>query len=238
MKGPNSTSPLSVSSLESGRARDHEIVSALRAGCPDAFAELHAIYAGRLYRTILAITRNAEDAEDVLQETFLRAYLRIGTFEERSGVYSWLTRIAINSALMKLRRGRARPEVPVDPSNDGDAEAVCFDVRDPAPNPEEICDQHHRQLSVLRAIRDLHPHLQEPIRMRMTRGWSAEQIGEALNLSVAAVKTRLYRARLRLSVVCATPKCAAGRRRSALAPARNSSGPRNRCRAALDDLLA
>lgn len=75
------------------------------------FAELYATYSRRLYNTIFAITKNHEDAEDALQETFLRAYTGIHAFEGRSAIYSWLTRIAINSALIVLRKRRVRPEL-------------------------------------------------------------------------------------------------------------------------------
>ena len=103
-------------------ARDN-VVSAAQKGRPTTFAELYAIYSRRLYRTIIAITRNPADAEDALQVTFLRAYLALDTFEGRSSVYSWLLRIAINSALMILRKRRARPEALLDPQPDAQVEA-------------------------------------------------------------------------------------------------------------------
>ena len=84
------------------------IVAAAQAGSSAAFAELHSIYSGRLYQTILSITRNPHDAEEALQETFFKAYRAIKTFEGKSKIYSWLTRIAINSALMILRKRRIR----------------------------------------------------------------------------------------------------------------------------------
>ena len=123
------------------------IVLAAQEGSPAAFAELHSIYSVRLYKTILAITRNPHDAEEALQETFLRAYLAIKTFEGKSKVYSWLTRIAINSALMILRTRRARPEVLFDPQPDDRYETIFFEPRDPAPNPEQAYDLCQRQIT-------------------------------------------------------------------------------------------
>jgi hypothetical protein len=79
--------------------RDKQLVSEVRAGVPDAFTELHALYSRRLYKRI-GTTRNFEDAEDALPETFLRAHFNLHAFQDRSGIYSWLTRIAINSALI------------------------------------------------------------------------------------------------------------------------------------------
>ena len=188
-----------VHARERAIALDDEIVSAAQAGSPGAFAELHAIYSRRLYKTIFAITKCPEDAEDALQETFLRAHVALHTFEGRSNVYSWLTRIAINSALMTLRRRRARPEILFDPQPDSGAETVWFEVKDSSPNPEESYERRQRHLTLMRAIRRLEPQLRTPIWMQTMHGCSMREIGRALNLSVAAVKTRLHRARLELS---------------------------------------
>src|ERR1700678_882378 len=89
---------------------DQRLVYAAQSGCRAAFDELVSLYSRRVRRTVLAITKNSEDAEDAMQESFLRAFLAISRFEGRSSFYTWLTRIAINSALMILRRRRARPE--------------------------------------------------------------------------------------------------------------------------------
>jgi RNA polymerase sigma-70 factor (ECF subfamily) len=188
-----------VHSMEQTLASDEDIAASARAGSPDAFRTLHALYSGRLYQTIVAITKNPQDAEDALQDTFLRAYLAFGTFEGRCKVYTWLTRIAVNSALMILRKRRIRPEIPVGVQLDDGAEIMLTELKDSAPNPEQVFDLHQRQLILLRAIRTLHPQLQGPIWLQMTHGWSVIEIGRALNLSAAAVKSRLYRARQRLS---------------------------------------
>lgn len=176
-----------------------DIVSAAQAGSPEAFQKLHALYSRRLYRTIVAITKNPQDAEDALQDTFLRAYLAIHKFEGRSNIYSWLTRIAINSALTILRKRRARVEVSFGPHVDGELETLSFEVRDSSPNPEEACELDQRRLETLRAIGRLDPLLQAPIRMQLTHGWSLREISRALNISEASAKSRMYRARQRLS---------------------------------------
>lgn len=173
-------------------------VLAAQASSPAAFAELHSAYSRRLYQTILSITRNPHDAEEALQETFLRAYLAINTFEGKSQIYTWLTRIAVNTALMVVRKQRVRPEVLFDPQPDGRCEMVFFEPEDSAPNPEEAYDLHQRRLKTLRAIHRLRPRLREPIRMRITHGWSTREISRALNISEAAVKSRIYRARQQL----------------------------------------
>jgi RNA polymerase sigma-70 factor (ECF subfamily) len=190
----------------SAARRDDPLVTAVQAGVPEAFAQLHARYSPRLYRTIIAITGNPEDAQDALQETFLRAHLRVHAFEGRSSVYSWLTRIAINSALMILRRRRARPEVLFDSQPDDRWERIFFEPKDPAPNPEEAYDLRQSQLKTLRAIRRLSPKLQTSIRMHMKYGWSVKQTCQALNISETALKSRLHRARQRLPTTRADKK--------------------------------
>jgi RNA polymerase sigma-70 factor (ECF subfamily) len=180
--------------------RDDPLVTAVQAGVPEAFAQLHAIYSPRLYRTIIRITKNPDDAQDALQETFLRAHLNVHAFEGRSSIYSWLSRIAINSALMVLRKRRAHPEESFNPQPDGRCETIFFEPKDPALNPEEACDLHQRRVKTLLAIGDLNPTLQAPIRMQMKHGWSVKEISQALSISEAAVKSRLGRARRRLSI--------------------------------------
>src|ERR1700739_1225049 len=118
--------------------REDPLVRAVQAEVPEAFAQLYAIYSPRLYRTITAITKNPEDAQDALQETFLRAHLRVHAFEGRSSIYSWLSRIAINCALMILRKRRTRPEVLFDPQpNHRGCETTFFEVKAADANPEE-----------------------------------------------------------------------------------------------------
>jgi len=205
MNGPHHASLPNARAVERTITRHDELVSAAQAGSPRAFAELHALYSRRLYKTIVSITNSPEDAEDALQDTFLRAYLAIRAFEGRSSIYSWLTRIAIHSALMILRKRRTRAEILIDSQPDGQAEEGCFDFRDSAPNPEQVYEWRQRQIRLLRAIRNLGPLLREPIQMRMTKGSSLKEIGQALNISEGAVKARLHRARRRLSTTYRKP---------------------------------
>ena len=132
-------------------------VLAAQTDSPIAFQNLYALYASRLYKSIFRITKNAQDAEDALQDTFLRAYLAIHTFEGKSSIYSWLTRIAINSALTILRRQRVRPEILFDPQPDPQLESQAFQVKDKALNPEEACYLKQRQVKTRHAIRRLDP---------------------------------------------------------------------------------
>lgn len=174
------------------------VVAAAKSGSPAAFEELHATYSRRLYRTILSVTKNTHDAEEALQDAFLRAYLAIKTFKGKSSIYSWLTRIAINSALMILRKHRVRSEVLFDPQPNDRGETIAYEVKDAAPNPEELCMLHQHQHRTLNAIGRLRPYLRTPLRMQM-HGMSIKEISRALSVSEASVKLRLYRARLQLS---------------------------------------
>ena len=175
---------------------DEQLVSAARNGSPAAFAELQRSYSRPIFRTIMGITKNNEDAEDSLQDTFLRAYASLQSFEGRSSFYSWLTRIAINSALMLLRKRRTRAEVSVEVSPDGE-ESSTFEIRDPGLNPEQICDQQQRRMYMMRAIKRLEPTLRTALQMA-AHDCSLKEIARTLKISEAAVKARLYRARQRL----------------------------------------
>jgi RNA polymerase sigma-70 factor (ECF subfamily) len=177
--------------------RDEHLVLAAQGGSSDAFAELERLYSGKLYRTIFGITKNREDAEDAVQDTFMRAYRSLCNFEGRSSFYSWLTRIAINSALMTLRR-RPCPEIPFAPLYETGEDFSYHEVKDSSPNPEQIYDQRQRCLSVLRAIKDLEPNLRGAVQIRLMHGCSLKEIAQSLDVSVAAVKARLHRARVRL----------------------------------------
>jgi RNA polymerase sigma-70 factor (ECF subfamily) len=175
------------------------LVAAARSGSSDAFAELREIYARRVYRKLLTITKNREDAEDALQDAFLRAYMAFHTFEERSSFYSWVTRIAINSALMILRRRHIHPEVSFDNPSETEEAISGFEFKDTSPSPEHICVHRQRYTRMLRSIWKLQPRLRQVIEMQMIDSCSVREIAQALELSEAAVKSRLYRARVRLA---------------------------------------
>jgi len=181
--------------------RDSRLVSAVLAGSSDAFAELQRLYSGKLYLTIVGITKNREDAEDAVQETFLRAYLALPGFQGRSSFSSWLNRIAINSALMILRKRRTHPEVQFEPPQTAEEDIHQIEIRDDAPDPEQIYDQRQRCVNIYRAIQRLNSKLRGPIQARMMHGSSLKEIAQALGTSEAAIKARLHRARGRLSPV-------------------------------------
>jgi RNA polymerase sigma-70 factor (ECF subfamily) len=188
-----------ISGSKDAASRDLELVAAARAGSGAAFEELQSRYSSRLYRRIRSMTGNHEDAEDALQETFLHAYLGLQSFEGRSQFASWLMRIAINSALMVLRRRRSRPEVSFEPSSESEESAATIDVRDHALNPEQLYDLRQKSDCTMRAISELSINLRAPMRTWVEQECSVKEVARTLDLSLATVKARLYRARKQLA---------------------------------------
>jgi RNA polymerase sigma-70 factor (ECF subfamily) len=188
---------IEVASYQNELLQSKNLVAAARSGSSAAFAELREIYAQRVYRRLLTMTKNREDAEDALQDTFLRAYSALHTFEERSSFYTWVMRIAINSALMILRKRRLHPEVSFDSPGETEEAISGFELKDTAPSPEHICVHRQSYACMLRSIWNLQPRLRQVI--EMTDNYSIREIAQALEISEAAVKSRLSRARARLA---------------------------------------
>ena len=184
---------------ENPAGRELELVAAAKAGSNAAFEELQNRYSRRLYRRIRSMTRNHEDAEDALQETFLRVYLGLEFFEGRSQFATWITKIAINSALMVLRRRRNRPEVSFASALERDEAVATIDVRDTALNPEQLFDLCQRSDYALRAVSRLNIKLRTPMTAWIKLNCSIKEVARDLGLPLATVKSRLHRARKRLT---------------------------------------
>jgi len=204
MTESQSSLPCSTSESDYGQTvRVRELVVAAQSGCASSFAEIRDLYWHRLFVTVLSITRNREDAEDALQDAFLQAFLALKTFQWRSAFYTWLGRIAINSALMLLRRRRRSLEIPftvmAENGSDG-SRSWALDVEDPSPGPEEICTQGQMLLQVNTAIGRLDPRLRSVLETQIRQDCSIRDVGCKFNISEAAVKSRLYRARRRLAL--------------------------------------
>src|ERR1700760_907051 len=173
------------------------LVAAAKDGDHQAYAELCRRHSKQILRTILRITRNVADAEDTLQETLLRAYAHIGRFEGRSAFSSWLTRIAINSALMLSRKKRSHYVYSLEGDVDGD-EFKSPEPTETAHNPEEACILNALENECIRAIRCLSPTLRVVVQMRYRESASVGQIAKTLGISESAVKSRLLRARSKI----------------------------------------
>jgi RNA polymerase sigma factor (sigma-70 family) len=175
------------------------LVAAAKDGDHQAYAELCRRYSKQVLRTILRITRDVADAEDTLQETLLKAYVHIGRFEGRGAFSSWLTRIAINSALMLSRKKRAHYVCSLEGGVDADGDDIkLFEPTETAHNPEESCILNAMENECVRAIRYLSPTLRVVVQIRYRENASLAQIAKMLGISEAAVKSRLLRARLKI----------------------------------------
>jgi len=173
------------------------VVARARERDPAAFTELVNRYERRVFRLARHITQNVEDAEDVLQETFLRAYKHLPEFKGQSKFYTWLVRIAVNQALMKLRRRRTDRAVSLDETIDTGEENITREIA-VWDNPEQRYSQVEIREILEKAVASLPPVFRTVFILRDIDELSTEETAAILNLSVPAVKTRLLRARLRL----------------------------------------
>jgi len=179
-------------------ASEARLLSAARHGQQAAFGELCERHAKRIYRATLRVTRNHEDAEDALQDSFLSAFVHLRNFDGRSRFSTWLTRIAINAALMKLRRNRGSREIPMDELAGTQDASPRFELADWHPDPEENYATQERQRVVVGAVSGLRPSLRNVIEIRELHESSTRETAERLGISVAAAKGRLFHAKAAL----------------------------------------
>jgi len=186
---------------EGGQAgvEDESAVLALaRQGDSKAFSELIRRYEAKIFRLALHITQNREDAEDVLQETFLKAYEHLDQFQGNSKFYTWIVRIAVNQALMKLRKRKSDRSVSIDEGIDTGEDTVVREIAAWDENPEQRYSREELGEILDTAVQSLAPPYRTVFILRDIEELSTEETAEALDLSVPAVKSRLLRARLQL----------------------------------------
>jgi RNA polymerase sigma-70 factor (ECF subfamily) len=174
------------------------LVRAAKAGDIGAYEQLVRRYDRNVFRIAQHITHNREDAEDVVQDAFLKAYENLAKFQEQSKFYTWLVRIAVNEALMRLRRRRPERTVSLDEDVRTEEDTVPREVADWSPNPEQLYSQAEMREILQRTIQGLPPGFRTVFVLRDVEGLSTEETAEALDLSIPAVKSRLLRARLQL----------------------------------------
>src|SRR6266568_1276800 len=174
------------------------LVNAARAGDVAAFEELVRRYDRNVFRIAQHITQNREDAEDVVQDAFIKAYSNLKQFQGQSKFYTWLVRIAVNEALMKLRRRRPERTVSLDQDIETDESSMPREVADWSPNPEQLYGQSELRDILTKTIQGLPPSFRTVFVLRDVEGLSTEETADALDLSIPAVKSRLLRARLQL----------------------------------------
>jgi RNA polymerase sigma-70 factor (ECF subfamily) len=188
-------------SFERPPAKDGALVVAAKNGDGQAFEILVGRHQRKILRVVLRFTRNHEDAEDILQQSFQKAFVHLQQFEGNSSFSTWLTRIAINEALMWLRRKRASPEVPIEESGTKSETALPLDFPDSGPSPEDSCLQRERERILSLAMNELTPGTRTAIQLREIGELSTEETARVMGLSVGAVKARVFHGRRKLRAV-------------------------------------
>jgi RNA polymerase sigma-70 factor (ECF subfamily) len=179
------------------REDEHLLVTAAKAGDAAAFEELVNRYERKIFRLTMNITRNHEDAEDAMQDAFMKAYSHLDRFQEDSRFYTWLVRIAANEALMRLRKRRPN-QFSLDEPIESEDDFVPQQIEDWGPNPEQRFAQTEMRDILRGVIEELPPDFRIVFLLRDVEGLSTQDTAEAVGISEAAVKSRLLRGRLKL----------------------------------------
>ena len=183
---------------ETGIFDESALVARAREGDLAAFNELVGRYSRKIYRLAKHITQNDEDAEDVLQETFLKAFEHLSDFQGQSKFYTWIVRIAVNESLMKLRKRKSDRTVPLDEPVDTGEDTVVREIAVWEENPEDKYSREELGQILDEAVQNLKPAFRTVFVLRDIEELSTEETAETLGISVPAVKSRLLRARLQL----------------------------------------
>jgi len=174
------------------------LVQAAKQGDVSAFEQLVKRYDRNIFRIAQHITQNREDAEDVVQDAFLKAYENLDQFQGNSKFYTWLVRIAVNESLMKLRRRKTSKTVSMDEDVETEEGSMPREFADWSPNPEQQYGQSELSDILRKTIQGLPASFRTVFVLRDVEGLSTEETAEMLDLSIPAVKSRLLRARLQL----------------------------------------
>ena len=172
---------------------DMALVHACKQGDVNAFGQLVKRYDTRLFRIAQHVTHNREDAEDAVQEAFLKAFRNLSKFQEKSQFSTWLIRITVNESLMKVRKQRYTREIPIESDSHEEIEVV-----DWSPNPEQLYRTSELRNVLRSQLQELAPSLRVAFILRDIEGLSSEEAARVLEITVDALKARLWRARLKL----------------------------------------
>ncbi|HWY05629.1 MAG TPA: RNA polymerase sigma factor [Candidatus Acidoferrales bacterium] len=175
-----------------------KLIAAAKNGQRTAFGVLCERHAEMILRVTFRITRNREDAEDAVQDSFMSAFVHLINFDERSRFATWLTRIAINSALAQLRKKRGIREIPMDEPNPVSEYRPHLEIPDRTPNPEENYRLQERREIVGTAIERLRPRSRKVVEVHQLGGFSVKETAQILGISMAAAKARMFHARAAL----------------------------------------
>jgi len=181
---------------------DEALIQSARAGNAGHFGELVRRHSRQVYGISFRVLKNREDAEDNLQNAFCKAYGKIRQFEGKSRFSTWLMRIAINEALMTLRKRRLEP-LTLSANTDGDSDDRESEpeVRDSSPDPER---QYLAKELAAKAVGALQPILKRTFILQQAEGWTSQELAEAFDVTRDTVKSRIFRARLRMRARLAT----------------------------------
>ena len=178
--------------------QDLALVHACKSGNAAAFEELVKRYDTKLFRIAQHITHNREDAQDAVQEAFLKVFRKLTQFQENSKFSTWLTRITVNESLMKLRKQRHTKEFSIDNNFESEDRSPTSELTDWARNPEELYRGFELRNILRSELQELQPGLRVVFVLRDIEGLSTEETAEVLESTPVAVKARLWRARLKL----------------------------------------
>jgi RNA polymerase sigma-70 factor, ECF subfamily len=177
---------------------EKQLIAASKGGERAPFGELCERHMKQVFCVTRRIMPNREDAEDAAQDCFLNAFVHLKDFDGRSRFATWLTRIAINAALMKLRRNRGVQEVPMGEPNPSFEFVAQREFRDDTPDPEESCSARERKRIVMSAISGLRPRARNVVELFHLREHSVRETAEILGITTGAVKTRMFHAKIAL----------------------------------------
>jgi RNA polymerase sigma-70 factor, ECF subfamily len=182
------------SNVAKAASTDEELlVAQAKSGRSSAFGKLYELHRVRIYHTVFRILRNRQDAEDAVQRSFQRAFTNLCKFREDSTFSTWITRIAINDALMLLRQRRANKRLPED--NDDSERSSVLDLTDKAPTPEQALAENELRAAVIHAISQLRENLRIVVLLRELQGLTSAETARRLGLTVSAVKARTFHAK-------------------------------------------
>ena len=191
-----SPSPVGNSQDKQG---DLLLVLAACSGDSHAFVELSKPHSTRILLTLYRITKNWQDAEDALQEALMKAFLHLDSFQGKASFSTWFTSIAVNTALMLLRKRRGVLEIAIDHASEVGTSSE-WDLKDSRDNPEQCFERQQRAELIQSGILQLPTGLRKVVELQHSRGLSNKEIAQCLGISLAATKSRLLRARAALRV--------------------------------------
>jgi RNA polymerase sigma-70 factor (ECF subfamily) len=179
---------------------DSTLVAATKNGESQAFEFLVKRHEAKIFTVAFRITRNREDAQDVVQQSFYKAFVHLSTFQGKSSFSTWLTRIVINEALMCLRRNRAMREISLEDTESKPETVFSMDAPDRRESPSDMYEQQERERILCQAMDRLSTECRTVLRLKL-EDRTVGEAAEILGVGIVALKSRLFRARQKLRVL-------------------------------------